>query len=264
MVRIINARRSVIGQLTWLGQAGFLLETLHTRLVIDCFLTPTPGVREPFCTVQDLGPIDYALVSHEHRDHLDGPTLRQLRQENPGLTVIVPESIQNEVTRWDIPEAAMMAARPGEALQFGDGFIHPIASAHGVDVADGYGVGDPPGRFLGYVVSWDGFSLYHSGDTVWYPGLVPSLESLGVVAALLPINGRSFVRESENVVGNLNPEEAAWLAYAMGVSWWAPMHYDTYPNNLGDIGAAAVETRRRGVPMIIPQYGLPIPLISPK
>ena len=142
-----------MGQLTWLGQAGFLLETPNVRMVIDCFLTPTAGAREPFCTVQDLGPIDYALVSHEHDDHLDGPTLHQLLDLNPGLMVIAPAAIRSQLTQWGIPEHTIMGARPGGSLTFSDGVIHPIASAHGVHAVDGYRMGDPPGRFLGYVVT---------------------------------------------------------------------------------------------------------------
>ena len=264
MVGIINTGGSWVGQLTWLGQAGFLLETPKIRMVIDCFLTPTSGARDPLYTARDLGAIDYALVSHEHDDHLDGPTLRQLIHLNPALVVIAPDVIRPHLTAWGIPEDAMRGALPGNPLRFPGGFIHPIASAHSVHVADGYAVGDPPGRFLGYVVTWDGFSLYHSGDTVWYPDLVSRLKTLAVTAALLPINGRSYLREAEDIVGNLNPEEAAMLAYEMGVSWWIPMHYETYRNNLGDIGAAAVETRKRGVPMMIPHYGIPVPLVAPE
>lgn len=251
-----------MGQLAWLGQAGFLVETPRCRILIDAFLTPKPGARDPICGVDDLGNIDLALVTHQHDDHLDGPTLRLLKQKNPGLGIIVPDPIQSELKAWNIPEESVIAARPDASIEFPGGHIHPVASAHGVHVVDGYAVGDPPGRFLGYVVSWDGFSLYHSGDTVWYPGLEKTLQSLRITGALLPINGRSYGREAEDIVGNLNPEEAALLASQAGVSWWIPMHYETYANNLGDIGAAARETRRRGVPMMIPHYGIPIPLIS--
>ena len=144
-------------------------------------------------------------------------------------------------------------------LQQKSGLPQPGQLPHQRSIAF-YNTDHPPSNKS--MVSWDDFALYHSGDTVWYPGLVQTLQSLGVTGALLPINGRSYGREAEDVVGNLNPEEAALLASQAGVSWWIPMHYETYANNLGDIGAAARETRRRGVPMIIPHYGVPIPLIS--
>lgn len=48
---------------------------------------------------------------------------------------------------------------------------------------------------------WD---VYHSGDTVLYPGLVDRLRTFRITAALLPINGRS-----RDVAGNLTAVEAA-------------------------------------------------------
>jgi L-ascorbate metabolism protein UlaG (beta-lactamase superfamily) len=52
--------------------------------------------------------------------------------------------------------------------------------------------------------------------------------------ALLPINGRDFFRESEqNIVGNMDPREAARLASDIGVQLLIPMHWELFSHNRG-------------------------------
>jgi L-ascorbate metabolism protein UlaG (beta-lactamase superfamily) len=84
-----------------------------------------------------------------------------------------------------------------------DGFrINAVASAHEDVALDGAG----RCRFLGYVVEFGKFAIYHSGDTVLHPNLVESLRPFRIDVALLPINGRGPER---GVAGNLNTQEAA-------------------------------------------------------
>jgi L-ascorbate 6-phosphate lactonase len=53
---------------------------------------------------------------------------------------------------------------------------------------------------------------------------------------LLPINGRSREREAQDIVGNLEPEEAVELAHRAGARMAVPAHYDMFAANLGDPG----------------------------
>ena len=45
-------------------------------------------------------------------------------------------------------------------------------------------------KYLGYIVQGDSWTIYHSGDTVLYPGMVEILRQWSIDLALLPINGR--------------------------------------------------------------------------
>jgi L-ascorbate metabolism protein UlaG (beta-lactamase superfamily) len=62
-------------------------------------------------------------------------------------------------------------------------------------------------RYLGFLVRVGKWTLYHSGDTIEYPGLMERLTAAKVDVAFLPINGRAPERR---VSGNLDGPEAAF------------------------------------------------------
>ena len=82
--------------------------------------------------------------------------------------------------------------------------------------------------YLGYVVRMEPWRVYHGGDTVHYPRMEELLADHRVDVALLPINGR---KPERNVAGNLNGEEAARLAKAIGARQAVPCHYDMFESN---------------------------------
>ena len=83
-------------------------------------------------------------------------------------------------------------------------------------------------KFLGYVLQFGGWSLYHSGDTLRYDGMAEKLRPFSIDVALLPINGRAPERR---VPGNLSGPEAAELAHDIGAKLVIPCHYDMFEFN---------------------------------
>jgi L-ascorbate metabolism protein UlaG (beta-lactamase superfamily) len=83
-------------------------------------------------------------------------------------------------------------------------------------------------KFLGYVVELGPWTIYHSGDTVLYEGMVETLREWHIDVAVLPINGRAPERR---VSGNLDGCEAARLAHDIGAGIVIPCHYDMFEFN---------------------------------
>lgn len=250
-------------RITWLGQAGFLIETSALRVVIDLFLNPWPGTRAPLWEPEDLGPIDLALVTHEHLDHWDEPTLVRLKKVSPALRVMLPAPIVDEALEAGFSQDDTLAAVLDQPLRLHDVTIWPIPSRHGVHPEDGYGFGREGGQFVGYCIQTGGLTLYHSGDTVMYPGLVDRLRQHSVDVCLLPINGRDYFRESLDIVGNLSEREAVELAGQSGAKLLIPMHYETFWENLGNVGAMVNYARSRWprLSVLALGYGAPYPLV---
>jgi L-ascorbate metabolism protein UlaG (beta-lactamase superfamily) len=85
---------------------------------------------------------------------------------------------------------------------------------------------------MGYVIEFGPYKMYHSGDTLWFDGMVDMLKPFAVDLALLPINGNKPERK---VAGNLDCREAAELAKAIGARCVVPCHYDMFSFNTADI-----------------------------
>ena len=89
---------------------------------------------------------------------------------------------------------------------------------------------DPQGRLtcLGFVIRVGSWTLYHSGDTVLFPGMADCLREFRIDLAFLPINGRSPERR---VAGNLWGHEAATLAHQSAMGIVVPCHYELFEFN---------------------------------
>ncbi len=229
-------------QLTWLGQAGFLLEIEHRRLLIDPWISPHAGrlVEPPPFELVCEG-IDWVLVTHEHDDHLDLPFLRRLAERSPGARLVLPEPIAARAE--DV--LPIRPVSPGDAFDLEDSLgVRVVPAWHAVNVTDGYS--DGAGRFVGYVISGAGPTIYHAGDTIANEGLAEALRGQAVEFALLPVNGRDADREGRNIVGNLNAREAVELASRIGAHTLVPYHWDAVAGNTERPGLAADEAAVHG------------------
>jgi len=256
--------------LTWLGQAGFLLRSTEATVLVDAFLSEYEGRRvPPPLDPATLTDVDLVLCTHEHLDHLDGPTVAAVAAAAPQARVVVPAPVVDQAVRAGVPADRVVGAVAGESLKDLAAPVWPVPAQHGVEVADAYDFGHALSggqtRYLGYVVELGGARVYHAGDTVWWPGQERALRDLGVHVALLPINGRDPVREAANLVGNLDHREAALLAAAAGVDLLVPMHWDMFATNRGfpDHLVAVVERLDLDVPVLVPRLGRPFRYLPP-
>jgi L-ascorbate 6-phosphate lactonase len=224
--------------LWWLGQSGFALRGSAANVLVDPFIADHPDrLYPPPFRPDQVGGLDVVAITHDHLDHLDERSLPGLADASPDARFVVPEPVVERVTGLGIPAERVIGVQPDGPLELNGLTIHAVPASHGDDLKDGYGFGlERSGglyRFLGYVFDLGGVRVYHAGDTIPYDGLEERLSELRVDVALLPINGRDAQREEQGIVGNLNEEEAANLAAAVGVDLLVPMHYDMFAANPG-------------------------------
>jgi L-ascorbate metabolism protein UlaG (beta-lactamase superfamily) len=253
-------------QLTWLGQAGFLLETGGARILVDPFLSEHPERAYP---PPDPSPytreVRALLVTHEHLDHLDESLLPRLVRDSPDVEVVVPAPVVPMVNDL-VPGVSVTGMRPGDRHDLGQGSRVVAAPAfHALEATSPFGDGDEGSgpRFLGYVVSDDETTLYHAGDTVVTDALRTALIGLAPEIALLPVNGRDFYREELGLVGNMDAREAAQLAREIGARVLVPMHWDLFRSNAVRPAAVVDEVRSFApdVHVVVPARYVPITLV---
>ncbi len=97
---------------TWLGHSTVLLEVEGRRVLVDPVwgdrVSPSPlfGPRRlhaPPLPLADLPPVDAVLVSHDHYDHLDLPTVRALLHRT-AAPFVVPLGVGQHLRGWGVPE----------------------------------------------------------------------------------------------------------------------------------------------------------------
>jgi len=234
----------------WLGQSGFLIHWNGHLLLLDPYLsdsltskyaqTDKPHVRMSELVIEPslLQDIEVVTSSHNHTDHLDADTLIPLLAANPGISFLVPEANRDFVCeRIKCATSYPVGLCDGEKV-----VIHPF-TFHGIPAAHNDIERDEEGRcrFLGYVIRFGAFSVYHSGDTLVYDGLASLLKPFHLDLALLPINGNV---PSRRVAGNMNAEEAVTLAHEIGARLVIPHHYHMFAFNTVDPDAfAAIATQ---------------------
>jgi len=255
---------------TWYGQAGFRLAAGDSRVLVDPFLTDRDDRRyPPPASAAQFADVTLVLCTHEHRDHLDLPFLRELCGINEQARVVVPAPVVEVAVRGGLDRARLTGAEPGTELRDRDVTVHPVPALHGIGgdqpVAYEFAPAGGPVRFLGYVVEIGGIRFYHAGDGLVYPELPATLSALAPHVLMLPINGRDHMRESAGIVGNMSETEAAWLCAQVAPSYVIPMHYDAIEGNTGDPGHFTTMVRQSGsaAAVVIPARARPVVLALP-
>jgi L-ascorbate metabolism protein UlaG (beta-lactamase superfamily) len=241
----------------WLGQSGFLVCHEGDCLLFDPYLsdsltkkyaaTDKPHVRMT-ARVVDPARLDFVQVvtaSHNHTDHLDAETLQPILTAAPAARLVIPAANQAFVTQRvgaALTAGRLVPLRDGEQAAVGAFTFEAVPAAH-EELAPEY---------AGFIVRVGRHTIYHSGDTVLFPGMAERLRRLQVDLALLPINGRAPERR---VSGNLDGAEAARLAHAIGARWVIPCHFDMFTFNTASPDLFVAECTRLGQRHVILRGG---------
>ena len=193
-----------MAKLTYLGHAAFLVEGSKGRVVIDPFLTGNPLATARPEEIQ----VDHVLLSHGHGDHL-GDALEIATR--CGATIVAP----NELALYCAGKGAKThGMHLGGAHNFPFGRVKLTIAHHGSMAPDGTYTGNP----CGFLLTMDGKTLYHPGDT----GLFYDMKLIGemnrIEVAVLPI-GDNFTMGIEDAV-----KAAEFLQAGVVI----PMHYKTF------------------------------------
>jgi L-ascorbate metabolism protein UlaG (beta-lactamase superfamily) len=248
-------------RLWWLGQSGFLLQWQGVHVLLDPYLsdsltkkysqTDKPHVRMTELVIDpvQLSFADVITSSHNHTDHLDSETLGPILAGNSRPKLVIAESNRAFVVeRLGIDPAIPIGVDDGTFVEVSGIRISGVASAHETVERDEQG----RARFLGYVLQFGEWVVYHSGDTIRYAGMAERLRTFGVHVALLPINGRAPERR---VSGNLSGSEAAQLAKDIGARMVIPCHFEMFEFNTASPDEFVTECSRLGQPFQVLRCG---------
>ena len=213
--------------LTWIGHAGFLLQFTDLNVLIDPnfanWLILLKRIRHPGVHLKDMPPADLVLLTHAHFDHLHAPTLRKLP---PPKIAIVP---------WGVGDLARKVGfKRVIELEWWESFSHDNWKVT-LTPAKHWGartIRDHHRGYGGYVLEHHGRTVYHVGDSAYFPGFKEIGEALRPEIALLPI-GAYYPDTFRNV--HMGPDEAVKVFKELHSKWLVPMHYGTFKLSFEDM-----------------------------
>ncbi len=217
----------------WMGQHTFVVKIGTATIFIDPFLADWSSRQTPpLLTMDETSGFTWALVSHGHGDHLCPQTLKAIAANSPDCRFVCP---QTETHRLEdeagISPSRIMPLNADDSVTLHGTSITAIKSKH--EFFDEHPeLGFP---YLGYVIERDGVTIYHSGDTIPYEGLLTTLQKWSHFDCLfLPINGRDAERFTANCQGNLTFQESVEIAGELQPGLVVPSHYDMFIGNQED------------------------------
>jgi len=216
--------------ITWLGHATFLIRLNNINFLIDPVLYDLPLIkrRTPLpCPPENITRVDYLLLSHGHRDHLDEKSLKLIYRQNPKVKALgslkMSKLLASIVPGLPVQEAGWYQQYNLEANTDIEIFYLPAAHWH------------RRGLFDMNKILWGSFMfrfknklLYFAGDTAYKADIFTEIRSLfgAPDICILPIGAYKpdyIMQES-----HMNPAEAVQAFQDLGGKKFIPMHYGTF------------------------------------
>jgi L-ascorbate metabolism protein UlaG (beta-lactamase superfamily) len=215
--------------ITFIGHSTFLIQTAAGNILTDPIYSQRAGpfnmlgparVRQPAVRFDDLPAISVVLLSHNHYDHCDLPTLRRLAAFDPlvvtpsGNAALVRSAGIRRVEELDWWQAAKATS-----------FDVTLTPAHHFSARTPF----DRNRALwgGFAIDAGGTRVYFAGDTAYAPFFPEVRRRLGPLdLALLPIGAYEPRWFMQSV--HMNPAEAVQAHLDLEPAQSIGMHFGTF------------------------------------
>ncbi len=217
---------------TWVGHATVLVQAAGLNILTDPqwsdYASPFPGVgpkrvAAPGIAFEHLPKIDIVVVSHNHYDHMDLPTLKRLWDRDRPLIVT---SLGNDT----ILRNAGIEARSldwGGAAARGGAKVHVIRNHHW---SSRWGRDRNRALWSAFLIETAAGNVFFAGDTGMGDGQWPlEARRYGPVRlALIPIGAFRFYPGQMQTDSHIGPEQAVEMFGKLAPAQAIPIHWGTF------------------------------------
>jgi L-ascorbate metabolism protein UlaG (beta-lactamase superfamily) len=251
---------------TWLGHSTVLVEIDGFRILTDpvwgervspfAFAGPKRFHRAPV-DIAALPPLDAIIVSHDHYDHLDYPSVLELARTQAGVPFVTSLGVGAHLEAWGIPasriielewwEETLINGARGASLS-----ITAAPSRH----FSGRGNGSNRTAWSSFSIRTDHHSVFFSGDT----GLTSEFEDIRRRLGahdLLMLEVGAFHPSWGSI--HLGPENALVAQRMLGGGALLPVHWATFDLGLHPWDEPAEvlvrEGEKQGARLVMPRVG---------
>ncbi len=219
-----TAIRTLASSLTWVGHASFVLRLGGRLIAIDPIFSEriqgmVKRLSPPGVVPEMLPPLDVVLLTHNHYDHLDLPSLRRI---GPEALYVVPVGNARTLKSAGLPRVVELdwwqSHREG-------GLDLTLVPARHWSMRAPWDRND--GLWGGYVLRGPEGAAYHSGDTGFFEDFREIGRRCGPIDwAMLPIGAyepRWFMQPQ-----HMNPDDALRAFELLDARTFVAMHWGTF------------------------------------
>ncbi len=214
--------------IVWLGHASFFIRLSGVTFITDPVFYDLPLLKRRVglpCAPEQLQPIDFLLLSHAHRDHLDSGSIRTIFEHNPQVKALAPLRA-GKLLRDINPHLPYQEA--GWYQQFdivpGQVEVYYLPASHW----HRRGLNDTNKVLWGsFLLKTPELNIYFAGDTSMASHFEEIQELFGPMdACIMPVGAYkpSFMMAKSHI----NPHEAVRAYNLLQGGTFIPMHYGTF------------------------------------
>ncbi|MBT5387188.1 MAG: MBL fold metallo-hydrolase [Porticoccaceae bacterium] len=220
-----------IPTVTWVGHATLLMQMQGVNFLTDPIWSNTPSpvpmigpsrFVAPGLKIEDLPVIDFVVISHNHYDHLDLPTLIQLARKNSDTVFFVPLGNGEVLRNQGINNVQEL--NWGDRVRYKELVVHCLPNQHWSkrSLTD-----TRKALWSSWAVIGADKRFYFAGDTGYFDGFKDIGNKLGPFdLAAVPIGAYE-----PNVMmkpTHMNPEEAIQAALDVQANTAVAIHFGTF------------------------------------
>lgn len=216
--------------ITWFGHSTLLLQMHGMNILID------PVFSERSSPVSFIGPerfsdlpvevkylpdIDIVVITHDHYDHLDYYTIKEI--DHKVLNYVVPLGIENHLERWGVFEDKIIKMAWWEEIEINDLLIACTPARHYSSrnfLTDRYST-----LWSSWVFRDEYHQLFASGDTGFDEHFAQILDKYGSFDLALLDSGQYDVKWKST---HMTPEEAVEAGKVLQAKVIMPIHWGTF------------------------------------
>ena len=256
-------------RIIWFGHSAFLIQLGDKNILLDPMFGPAPAPltflgSQRFSDglpieIKDLPKIDLVIFSHDHYDHLDYPTILELKEKTDQF--FVPLGVGSHLQHWDIPAERIKEFDWWQKYSYDDLIISSTPARH----FSGRGITDRNSTlWSSWVIEHIDISLYFSGDGGYGPHFKEIGDKYGPFDFAMMECGQYDERWNEI---HMMPEETAQAALDLKSNLFMPIHWGSFVLALHSwydpVERVTAKSEELNQPILIPKIGEIVDLRTP-